>query len=211
MSMDVLLIILFGAVAALIGLRLYMVLGQRSDDDVVQRSPSLPDADLAGDVLGGDEAEVHFTGPGAATMHEIREADGQFHPETFLAGAAQAYEMIGKAFAAGDRDGLRPLLSDEVMTQWSAAIDQRETEGHTQSFTVQSMNPPQIEDVEFDGRVAVIDVEFEADIVSVTTDKDGAVLQGDHDVARRVHEVWSFQRAVDSDRPEWVLITVQAG
>lgn len=208
---QVLLIVLFATIAALIGVRLYMVLGQRPDEDMTPQPKPLGEATPMQRAVDELEDEVHFTGPGAATMHEIRNVDGQFDPDGFIIGARQAYVMIGEAFARGDREALRPLLSEDVFAQWSAAIDAREAEGHTQSFSVRSLNNAQIDDVEFDGRIAQIDVEFDVDIISVTSDGDGNPIQGEPDVARRVHEIWSFERAVDASRPDWTLTQVRAG
>lgn len=211
MNNEILLIVLFAAVAALFGLRLFMVLGERTDEDM-SRQPQ-PLADPGGrynDQEDDGEDEVHFTGPGAATMHDIREVDGAFDPDVFLLGARQAYVMVGEAFAAGDRDALRPLLNEDVFAQWSAAIDARAAHGHTQTFAVQNMASAEIDDVEFDGTTAKIDVEFEADIVAVTSNSDGEAVQGEPDVARRVHEIWSFERDVTSSDPAWVLTQVRA-
>ncbi len=207
---DVLLILLFGTIAALIGLRLYMVLGRRMDDEpTLQHAPRSP-VGMGGDELH-DEPEIHFTGPGAAALEALHRADPRFVPEAFLDGAKKAYAFIGEAFARGDRETLEPLLSPRVFERWSQAITEREAAGNTHSFELTAMEGVAIDDAQFDGRTAQIAVEFQAEITSFSTDAKGEVIDGDPDHSRRVNEVWTFERAVDAATPNWELTRVQAG
>jgi len=52
----------------------------------------------------------------ASGLFDIGLADRGFDKDQFLKGAQAAYEMILTAFAAGDRETLKPLLSDDVFT-----------------------------------------------------------------------------------------------
>ena len=59
--------------------------------------------------------------PVARGLLDIKLARSQLRGrDHFLAGAKQAYEMVVTAFAAGDRQSLRPLLSDEVFAAFEA-------------------------------------------------------------------------------------------
>src|SRR5579862_5737781 len=76
------------------------------------------------------------TGPSAAAagvanaiaraLLDIKLYDRGFDTEHFLSGARAAYEMIVTAFARGERDVLRPLLSTEVFETFDQAIKARE-------------------------------------------------------------------------------------
>ncbi len=207
---DILLIVLFATIAALVGVRLYMVLGRRSEDE-----PAIPPA--SNRQFGPpttsplDEEEVVFTGPGSAVLEAIRADDGVFHPDDFLSGAVQAYAMISESFAKGDRETLRGLLSEPVFNTWSDAITEREQAGRTQFFELKSMEAASIDDAELENGVARIDVEFEADIITYIKDSSGELLDGDPDLSRRVREIWSFERPIKTDRPDWTLVEVKAG
>ena len=206
---EILLIALFATIAALVGLRLYMVLGRRAEDEPIPRPA--PSSDVRPDFAQPEEEEIHFTGPGSAAMEAMHAADGQFDPRSFLDGAREAYRIIGRSFADGDRDSLRELLSDPVFARWADAIGAREAEGRTQAFDLVSIEQARVDDAEFDGRLAQISVEFDADIISCVKDKDGTVIDGDPDLPRRVREIWTFQRPIDSPSPIWILTKVQAG
>ncbi len=65
----------------------------------------------------------------AQGLEKIATIDRQFSPSAFLEGAKTAYEMIVTAFAAGDKQTLKPLLSREVYEGFARAIDQRRQAG----------------------------------------------------------------------------------
>ena len=63
-----------------------------------------------------------------------------------------------------------------------------------------------IEDARLSGRVAEIDVRFDADIAAVTRDKEGNVIAGTLSDAIPTHDVWTFRRDLKSQDPNWMLV-----
>src|SRR3546814_2143306 len=59
----------------------------------------------------------------------IKLADERFDEREFLHGAKLAFGMIVEAYAKGDADALRPLLSQELYAGFAAAIETREKAG----------------------------------------------------------------------------------
>src|SRR5437868_1229378 len=110
-------IVFFAMVAGFILLRLRAVLGRRTgtekppqpivapprDDKVAP----LPDRERPRDAATVNQPVL----PGVAAVQRV---DPGFTPDGFLEGARAAYEMIVAAFAGGDTQALRPLLSDAV-------------------------------------------------------------------------------------------------
>ncbi len=210
--MDLLQIILFASVALFFAIRLYSLLGRRTGH---QPKPDEPPASRAGAAAMEEESEGRprlrpaFTGPAAAGMEAIRAADGVFDPETFLAGAAEAYRRIVTAFAAGDRGALQPLLAPEVMRRYGDAIDAREAAGRTQIAHVAEVRQAEIESAVLRDRKAQVEVRFDAEIAKATYDSDGEVVEGDPEQLRRVTELWTFERDVGSSDPNWSLVKVR--
>jgi predicted lipid-binding transport protein (Tim44 family) len=99
-----------------------------------------------------------------------------FDPEHFLAGAKAAYEMIVTAFADGDRSTLKNLLAPDVFDGFVAAIAEREKQGHKTELTFVGIEEAKLTSAELDGRMARLSVRFVADLISVTRDKNGAVV-----------------------------------
>lgn len=131
-------LVLFGMIAAFLVLRLRSILGKRTGFE--RQAPPIQPVPLRparGPII---EAKVEPSQPAAAQtvpdvasptgqgLAQMRAIDPGFDPAQFLAGADQAFRMIVAAFAAGDRVGLRALLSDETV-QGVRAGDQRAGEG----------------------------------------------------------------------------------
>ncbi|MCG8441928.1 MAG: Tim44/TimA family putative adaptor protein [Caulobacterales bacterium] len=201
--------ILFASVAVFFALRLYMVLGRRTGHQPRPADASANTRESAGAPRLGPRPA--FTGPGAAGMEAIRAADGVFEPEAFLTGARGAYETIVAAFADGDRELLKSLLSASVNKKWTEAIDAREAAGRRQVSDLVRIERAEIEDARLDDTRAQVSVRFEADIASGQTDADGVVLEGDPTHIARVAEIWTFERDVESRDPNWVLAKVRTG
>lgn len=202
--MQVLELIIFAGLAAIVLYQLYSVLGRR-----VGRQPDeTPATEAAGALVrpadrpldSGDDS-VSLGGLAA-----VRARDPSFDTQRFLAGAKNAYEMIVKAFATGDRPTLQNLLSPDVMTGFDAAISQRESEGRTES--VEFLHPPRADVdkvVMAAGDRARVTVRFLAEFRSRSKGPEGEAVDD-----RRTAELWTFERNLRSRDPNWTLVHVDA-
>jgi predicted lipid-binding transport protein (Tim44 family) len=177
-------LIILAAVAVFVISRLYAVLGQRTGAEPRARRMPAPTVEEAA-------PRPSFSGPGAAGLEAISEADPGFTPDTFLRGARKAYEMIVTSFADGDRAALKPLLDADVYGAYEAAIAEREASG-AEPLRMVRLRSARIEDARLDAGIARVSVAFEADL------SDGETL-------RRSSEVWTFKRPVKGDDPNWLL------
>ena len=135
----------------------------------------------------------------------VRARDPNFDVGPFLGGAKGAYEMVVRAFAAGDRDTLKNLLAPPVMASFETALAEREARGSTE--TVEFLHPPRadLERADLQGEMARITVRFLAEFRSRTKGPEG---EGVDD--RRTAELWTFERDVTSRDPNWTLVNVDA-
>jgi predicted lipid-binding transport protein (Tim44 family) len=148
----------------------------------------------------------------AQALTEVKSRDRSFDTAHFLEGAREAYRLIVNAFAARDRDALRPLLNDEVFTAFDAEIGGHEERKETVNYAFIGFNDVHIVHAELKGRVAEITVRFTAQFVSATTDASGAVVAGDSKAVRDVADIWTFARDTHSSDPNWILVaTTSAG
>jgi predicted lipid-binding transport protein (Tim44 family) len=227
--------IIFLALAVFIFLRLRSVLGQRTGRE---RPPYDPYS--ARDVRGATNHNV-VTLPGrtaaeapqkpaeapelnerwkgvaetgsavAAGLDAIAAEDKTFDAKHFVTGSRAAYEMIVLAFAEGDRRNLKNLLSREVYEGFDAAIREREAKGETVETRFVSIDKSEIAAAELRGRMAQITLRFLSQLISVTRDRSGAVIEGNPDKVTDVTDVWTFARDVTSRDPNWKLVATEAG
>lgn len=206
-------VVLYAAIAAIICVAFYSVLGKsvgRGEDDKLDLDEAFgqrPTSDAAIIPLADNErpdVEDDKTGLGA-----IVRAEPGFSPAQFIDGAKTVYSMILEAFASGDRDTLRDLLTDDVYTVYDAAIAEREAQSLTQVTDLGRLRTAQIKNASVDDGIAFIRVLYEADIASALRDADGDLVEGDPDTLASISEFWTFERAVGSDDPTWRLSDVE--
>lgn len=147
----------------------------------------------------------------AAGLQAIATADNGFDPQHFLTGARAAYEMIVTAFAEGDRRSLKNLLSKEVFDGFEAAIRDRESRGETAETRFVSIDTAEISGAELRGRIAQVTLRFVSQLISVTRDRAGTVVDGSDEKVTEVTDVWTFARDVSSRDPNWKLVATEAG
>jgi len=227
--------IIFLTLAVVIFLKLRSVLGQRtgrerppydpySARDTVRGSTNDNVVALPG---RGDEASQTTAEPAesaerwkgiaeegsavAAGLDAIAGEDQSFDAKHFVTGARAAYEMTVTAFAEGDRRALKNLLSRDVYEGFDAAIRERETKGETAETRFVSIDKSDITGADLRGRTAQVTVRFVSQLVSVTRDRKGAVIEGNPDKVTDVTDVWTFARDLSSRDPNWKLVATEAG
>ncbi len=199
--MQVLELIIFAVLAAVVLYQLYSVLGRRvgrQPEDNVAPPPQATPREVP-------PPEPIDDGVSLTGLAALRSRDPAFDVGHFLHGAKGAFEMVVRAFAAGDRDTLKNLLSPKVMEGFDAAITAREAEGRTE--TVEFLHAPRadLERADVVNDAAQVVVRFLAEFRSRTKGPEG---EGVDD--RRTAELWTFERDLKSRDPNWTLVHVDA-
>jgi len=227
--------IIFLALAVFIFLRLRSVLGQRTGRERPPYDPYSPRDAVRGATndnvvtLPGRAAEaaqkpIETSEPAepwkgiaeagsavARGLDAVARDDKTFDAKHFVTGARAAYEMIVQAYAEGDRRTLKNLLSREVYDGFEAAIRERETKGETVESRFVAIEKSDIAGAELRGRTAQVTVRFVSQLISVTRDKSGNVIEGNPERVTDVTDVWTFARDLSSRDPNWKLVATEAG
>lgn len=214
-------IVFFAAVAVFLVLRLRSVLGRRTgtekqQPDPLRRDRPAPDQPASDRVIELPRRPVHGEPPMAAGsaaqagLTQIQLADRAFDPDEFLKGARAAFEMIVAAFAAGNKDQLRSLLSDEVYRNFADAIDARAEKGETLQTTLVGIKGLTIDEAELRGTTAHVTVKIASEQVNVTRDKSGEVVDGDPAHTTDVTDIWTFSRDTRASDPNWALVETRS-
>jgi predicted lipid-binding transport protein (Tim44 family) len=178
---------------------------------------TLPRRGKDGEAKDGEDkanAAIDAAAPAGSDLNKglraIRAADAAFDPKSFTDGAKMAYEMIVMAYADGDRKTLKNLLSRDVYDGFVAAIDEREKRGETIQSSFVGINKIDITGAEMKGSEAHVTLRIVSELISVTRDKAGAVVDGDPEAVAEVKDVWTFARDTRSRDPNWKLIATEA-
>ena len=223
--------IIFLALAVFIFLRLRSVLGQRTGSErppfdraapnvaqrtqdnnvvpmpgaVIDQTPLAPAADVAAPTDRWKGLAETGT-PLAQGLDAIFAHDSSFDPKHFVSGARSAYEMIVLAFANGDRRALKDLLSSEVYDSFETVIKDREKHEQKTETRFVSIDKAELVGAEARDRAAQLTVRFVSQMISVTRDKAGTIVDGNPDKVADITDVWTFARDITSRDPNWKLV-----
>lgn len=210
-------LVLFGAIALFLILRLRSVLGKR----VGFEKPPIPPGQMpgfsTGPIIDGQVLPAQAGRPvpdprsalGSRLM-EIVNADPNFDPPKFIAGAENAFRVIVTAFAAGDRAALKPLLSEPVFQTFESVIAAREAAGERHRTEIKAILSAVIEDAQLVGSQAAVIVRFTSDQVNLTLDNAGNPVTGTEAVTEII-DLWTFERTLKSKDLTWRLAAARSG
>lgn len=215
MNSPMLQLLVLAGIAVFLIIRLKSVLGTRDGFEVPPKpqagpTPSRrkgfevidggPDRDITDHI--GEDTDA------AAALAEMKRAEPSFNLTQFLQGAKGAYEMILMAFERGKMDEITPFLEKDVFEAFSQVVDEREAKGLSVEADFVGVREITLMDARFDqssGRAEII-VKFVGELTSVVRDKDGKIVEGAPDQARRQKDIWTFERIMGSDDPNWRLV-----
>jgi len=105
---------------------------------------------------------------------------------------------------------LKQLLGSEVLDGFERAITEREERGETLQSTLVGIDKADIIEAEIKAKQAMVTVKFVSELISVTRDADGEVVEGDDKKVREVTDIWTFARELASRNPNWKLVATEA-
>jgi predicted lipid-binding transport protein (Tim44 family) len=162
-----------------------------------------PAADRWSDIAAPDS-------PIIAGIDAVVRQEPSFDPREFLGGAKAAYETIVTAFARGDRKMLKGLLAKEVYDGFEQAITDREKRGEKAESSFVSIDKAEITAVDVKGKTAQITIAFASQLISVTRDAQGVVVDGSAEAVSAVNDIWTFSRQLGSRDPNWLLVATES-
>lgn len=214
---DFLEILILGAIAAFLIYRLVSALGGRSGfeqppttrsfmDDKAAQDETMPQDIPYKDVPDEDEnipADWHDQ------IAQIKKTDPSFSWKDFLEGATSAYEMILAAFAKGDKETLKELLSNEIYAEFAGAIDEREAQEQVLQTTLIRMGDLLCEDITQKGTQISIRLRFVTEQTHVVRNKKGTVIEGSSQQVEEIVDIWTFSRDARASNPNWTLVETE--
>ena len=217
MDDSVIQLLVLGAIALFLIIRLKNVLGTRtgfekppSVDGPAQRGGGVrrdfevieggPDRDITDHVDDGT--------PDAKALAAMKLAEPGFSVTEFVSGARGAYEMILMAFESGDLGEVQPFLSEEVYDAFLSVVADREDRGLKVEASFIGVRETALTEAEFDRATneAEITLRFVGELTSVVRDEAGEIVEGDPNEIRKQRDVWTFARVMGSDDPNWKLV-----
>ncbi len=208
-------IVIFAILAGYLFFRLWSVLGTRTghekeyDEKSVQRQFSIPEEDSNIVVLSRPSSKIMQEDASIPLLQrqlqKLRESFENFEERSFLRAADQAFILIIKAFSQGNLNTLKNLLDETVYDQFRLAVEERKSKGLTQQVEIDSLQS-EIVSVDINNKKAQITVRFKSEQMIATFNQQGESLDNPARIKIPVGDVWTFERALKSKVPTWLLV-----
>ncbi len=212
-------LIIIAAIAVFILLRLRSVLGQKPGDmpnpmreinperekvvQIAPREPMMQDAEIAEEDLSLDDTKW----PEAVRdgIADIRKLDKQFTMTSFMEGANIAFDMVHDAFAKGDRETLKGLMSKDVFALFKQELDARASQDEYGVATLIAITKAEPKSASVKGSKASVTVHFVSEQIQSRRDKKNTVVAGGTSAIQHIEDEWTFERDLRSANPNWVV------
>lgn len=217
-------LVVYAAVATVLLIMLFRVLGTRADEGPVRPNPFVDQpqrsADTGRPTVHVPAADISAGSPAGEASSEAQQAlfqmaltDRSFDANQFAANAKEAYRIVVESFAEGDKTTLRDLLAPHVYTAFENAIDARERAGEKMEARIREIRHAEIEKARIvpHNSEARITMRFTSEQLRVTRDKHGAVVDGDETLAQTMVDSWTFARQLNSRDPRWLVVETEDG
>ena len=138
-------------------------------------------------------------------LKKIKEAFPSFDLVDFMQKAPRAFEYIALAFAKGDKESLKPLLSDNIYKSFEKAIDERNERKETAEFSLIGFKSIKLTDAKLFGSEAELTVEFETEQTNIVKNAEGQIIIGDPTYIETVTDIWTLKKNMRLSDPVWIL------
>ena len=190
-------ILILAIIAGIVLLRLRSVLGRRTGHEKTDKTSYNYETPQQ----ASEEKVVTIEPKVASSSRE----DGWFDKDDFLRGASNAYETIVTNFENGNKDALKPLLSNEVLNSFTSVIDERNSKNETVEFNFIGIEKSEIVHKDLKKNPMEVTVRFISEMITCIKNSKDEVISGSLNQVQKITDVWTFEKIKDKKTSNWLL------
>jgi len=190
-------ILILAIIAGIVLLRLRSVLGRRTGHEKT------------------DKTSFNYEAPRSATEENVipiepktssvTRNDEWFDNDDFLRGASNAYETIVTNFENGNKEALKPLLSNDVLNSFSQVIDERNNKNEKVEFNFIGIEKSEIVHKDLKKNPMEVTVRFISEMITCIKNSKDEVISGSLNQVQKITDVWTFEKIKDKKSSNWLL------
>lgn len=127
-------------------------------------------------------------------------------PAQFLSGAKSAFEIILSAFALGDLQTLKPLISEKIFLQFEAEIKNRKSSNQILHIKIISIDEAKVTAAEVINNFVQINISFVSKQVNYVLNEKNEIVFGNKTEINTIKDIWTFKKDYTSMDPNWILV-----
>ena len=199
-------IVIFGVIAVFLILRLKNILGTKTDIE----DPNINKEQSGKKFSNVFPLKTNINNDPSNEVQKILKVDPQFNVDDFLSGSEMFFKMVLKSFVNGNIDYIKEYTKPSVLKSFKDAINERIKENEIEIIELNSIKKHEILSVNLTKTSIKIKVLFETFQIRALMDKDKKIIDGDKDNEILVKDEWVFERKINTNNNNWVLIETKS-
>ena len=199
-------ILIFGVIAVFLILRLKNILGTKTgidDPDVSKEQSTKRFSSIV-------PLKTNINETSTTEIQKILKVDPQFNVDDFLAGSEMFFKMVLECFVNGNIDNIEEYTKPSVLKSFKNAINDRIQEKEIEIIELSSIKKHEVLSASITKTSIKIRVLFETFQIRALMDKDKKIIDGDKDNEILVKDEWVFERKINTNKQNWVLIETKS-
>jgi len=199
-------ILIFGVIAVFLILRLKNILGTKTgidDPDVSKEQSTKRFSSIV-------PLKTNINETSTTEIQKILKVDPQFNVDDFLAGSEMFFKMVLECFVNGNIDNIEEYTKPSVLKSFKNAINDRIQEKEIEIIELSSIKKHEVLSASITKTSIKIRVLFETFQIRALMDKDKKIIDGDKDNEILVKDDWVFERKINTNNQNWVLIETKS-
>ena len=199
-------IVIFGVIAVFLILRLKNILGTKTDIE----DPNITKEQSGKKFSNVFPLKTNINNDPSNEVQKILKVDPQFKVDDFLSGSEMFFKMVLESFVNGNIDNIEEYTKPSVLKSFKNAINDRIKENEIEIIELNSIKKHEILSVNITKTSIKIKVLFETFQIRALMDKDKKIIDGDKDNEILVKDEWVFERKINTNNNNWVLIETKS-
>jgi len=199
-------IVIFGVIAVFLILRLKNILGTKTDIE----DPNINKEQSGKKFSNVFPLKTNINNDPSNEVQKILKVDPQFNVDDFLSGSEMFFKMVLESFVNGNIDNIEEYTKPSVLKSFKDAINDRIKENEIEIIELNSIKKHEILSVNLTKTSIKIKVLFETFQIRALMDKDKKIIDGDKDNQILVKDEWVFERKINTNNNNWVLIETKS-
>ena len=199
-------IVIFGVIAVFLILRLKNILGTKTDIE----DPNINKEQSGKKFSNVFPLKTNINNDPSNEVQKIVKVDPQFNVDDFLSGSEMFFKMVLESFVNGNIDNIEEYTKPSVLKSFKNAINDRIQEKEIEIIELSSIKKHEILSVNLTKTSVKIKVLFETFQIRALMDKDKKIIDGDKDNEILVKDEWVFERKINTNNNNWVLIETKS-
>jgi predicted lipid-binding transport protein (Tim44 family) len=199
-------IVIFGVIAVFLILRLKNILGTKTDIE----DPNINKEQSGKKFSNVFPLKTNINNDPSNEVQKIVKVDPQFNVDDFLSGSEMFFKMVLESFVNGNIDNIEEYTKPSVLKSFKNAINDRIKENEIEIIELNSIKKHEILSANITKTSIKIRVLFETLQIRALMDKDKKIIDGDKDNEILVKDEWVFERKINTNNNNWVLIETKS-